>query len=95
MIKTLLIISILSELFLVVLAFSPVFINKRSAAQALVEWHKNPSPENETIWLRESAALRREHLTVEIIIYCLLALNTWGMITLIKRVRRNSKIAIE
>jgi hypothetical protein len=89
--KTLLVILVLSELFLLVLAFSPIFIDRRSAAQALVEWRNNPIPENEAAWFQESAAMRREHLITETGIYGLLALNTAAVILLVKRVRRESK----
>jgi len=88
--KALLLILVLSELFLLVLAFSPIFIDRRSAAHALVEWRNNPTQENEAAWLQESAALRHEHLILETGIYGLLALNTTAVILLAKRVQRES-----
>jgi hypothetical protein len=89
--KTLLIILVLFEVFLLVLAFSPIFIDRQSAARALVEWRNNPTLENEAAWSRESAAMRREHLFVEAGIYGLLVLNTVGLVLLVQRIRRQSK----
>lgn len=89
--KALLVVLVLSELILLVLSFSPVFIHRRSAAEALVEWRNNPKPESETMWRQESAALRRDRLIVEMSIYGLLVLNTTALILLAKRVRQESE----
>jgi hypothetical protein len=88
--KMLLIILIVLEAAFVLAAFSPIFIDRRSAAQALVEWKNNPTPENEAIWSREAAALRRERNIIDISIFTLLTVNTVGLVVLIRKIRKSS-----
>jgi hypothetical protein len=89
--KMLLISLILFEVFLLVLAFSPGFIDRPSAARAFVAWHNNPTPQNEALWLREKTIMNRESLLVTVCIIGVLALNTVGLVFLVKRARRKSK----
>ena len=89
--KTLFIILVLFEVFLLVLAFSPIFVDRQSAAQAFVEWHNNPTPQNEATWLREKATMDRERLLANVGVIGVLALNTLGLAFLVQRVRRQSK----
>ena len=86
--KILLILSILIEVVLLLLAVSPVFIDRKSAARAFVEWRNNPTLENKSTWEREAALLRRERYVTEISIFALLAANTIGLIVLIRKIRK-------
>lgn len=86
--KMLLILLIVLEVFLVLLASSPVFVDRQSAARALVEWQNNPTPENKSVWDREAALLRRERHIADISVFTLLAANTVGLIVLIRKIRK-------
>jgi hypothetical protein len=88
--KTLLIILIFLEVIFALVAFTPIFIDKKSAAQALVEWKNNPTPENEAVWSREATALRRERNIIDISIFTLLAVNTVGLVVLIQKIKKSS-----
>jgi hypothetical protein len=85
--KTLLIILFFVEVVLVLIAFSPSFIDRKSAMQAFFEWRKNPTAENEAVWLREKTEMNRERQTVEVSIFTLLGLNTIGITALILRIK--------
>ena len=89
----LLIISIVLEVVFLLSATSssPLLINRKSAAHALVEWHKNPTPENEAAWLQEKSAMRHEQQIARIISLGLLMLNSVGIVMLIRRLRRRAK----
>jgi hypothetical protein len=91
--KTLLILSILCEVFLLVLAFSPIFVDRQSAARAFVERRNNPTAETEATLQQGKATNARIRLTTEICVFGLIALNTWGMIVLIRRIRHASKLS--
>jgi hypothetical protein len=89
--KTLLIILVLFEVFLLVLAFSPIFVDRQNAAQAFVEWHNNLTPQNEAAWLREKTTMNRERLLARVCVIGALTLNTVGLVLLGQRIRRQSK----
>jgi hypothetical protein len=91
--KTLLILSILYEVFLLMLAFCPIFVDRQSAAHAFVEWRNNPTAETEAAWQHEKAMNAGIRLTTEMCVYSLTVLNAWGMIALIRRVRHASKLS--
>ena len=86
--KMLLILLMLMEVILLVLAVSPVFVDRKSAARALVEWRNNPTPENKSTWEREAALSRRERTVTGFFIFALLAANTVGLIVLIRKIRK-------
>jgi hypothetical protein len=88
--KMLLVLSIVIEVVLVLLAFSPVFVDRQSAARAFVEWRNNPTPENKSAWEREAALSRREGLFIDISVWTLLVANTFGLIVLIRKIRKPS-----
>ncbi len=88
--KTLLVSLIAIEVFLVLLAFSPVFIDRRSAARAFSEWRNNPTTENKSAWEREAALSRREGYAIDLSIFTLLAANTVGLIVQIRKIRKLS-----
>jgi hypothetical protein len=85
--KTLLIILICLEVIVALIAFPPIFIDRKSAVHALVEWKNNPTPENEAVWLREKAEMDRERRTANYCIFSLLGLNALGIIALILRIK--------
>ena len=89
--KILLIILVLLEVVLLALAFSPILIDRRSATRALVEWHNNPTPQNEAAWLRERTTMNRERLPTRVCIIGVLVLNTVGLVSLVQRVQRKPK----
>jgi hypothetical protein len=91
--KLLFIILIALEVCLVMVAISPVtpFISLNSAVQAYDAWQKNPTKENETVWLQEKAALKHKQLVENFCVYSLLALNAVGLVALFRRVRRTNK----
>jgi hypothetical protein len=86
--KMLLVLLFVVEVFLVLLVFSPVFVNRHSASRAFVEWHNNPTPENKSIWEREAAVSRREGYIIDIFSITLLAANSVGLIVLIRKIRK-------
>jgi hypothetical protein len=88
--KTLLVLSIVIEVFLALLAFSPVFVDRQSAARAFVEWRNKPTTENKSAWEREAALSRRERNIIDISVFTLLVANTFGMIVMIRKIRKPS-----
>jgi hypothetical protein len=66
------------------LSSEPLMISRRSAARACMEWHKNPTPENEAAWLREKTAMWHEQQMARIVFLGLLILNSVGMVMVIR-----------
>ncbi|MEP6663747.1 MAG: hypothetical protein ABJC04_08795 [Verrucomicrobiota bacterium] len=85
--KTTLIFLIVMELFLVLLLGSPICIKKRSATVAFVEWRNNPTPETKSNWLRERVSTDRETLIAQLSVFAFIAINTFGIVKLTKRIR--------
>jgi len=88
--KMLLLLSVVFEVVLVLLAFSPVFVDRQSAARAFVEWRNNPTPENKSAWDREAVFSRREGYIIDISVCTLFVANTVGMIVLVRKIRKPS-----
>ena len=86
--KMLLALLFVVEVFLVLLVFSPVFVDRQSASRAFVEWHNNPTPENKSIWEREAVVSRREGYIAGIFSIALLAANSVSLIVLIRKIRK-------
>ena len=85
------IVLVLLQVVLFVLAISPSIIDRQSAVQAYFEWHKNPTSENETVWLREKAAMEHERTAVKVGVIVLLVINQIGITMLIGRILHLNK----
>jgi hypothetical protein len=88
----LIILILLEVIFLLFAALSsPLLINRKSAAHALMEWQENPTPGNEAAWLQEKAAMRHEQQMARISFLGLLILNSVGMVMVIRHLSRRVK----
>lgn len=87
---------IILEFCLLMIAISRVspFIDLNPTVRAYDAWQKNPTTENEARWLREKASLQRKQLFENICIYTFLAVNSAGLIALLRKFGKQKKLHV-
>lgn len=90
--KLFLAILVVLDLLLLMAAFSPFYINRRSFNRAFTEWYTNPSPQTEAILKQEKSLLRRDIAIMYSIITGLFCLNTVAIVMIWKRIACSRRI---
>ncbi len=75
------------EIFLVFAAFTPIYINRRSARVAFIEWREHPSPDTEASWRSEQGALRHEHAIIESVTWTMIVATGAGILCVARRLQ--------
>jgi hypothetical protein len=70
---------IVVEVFLLALFISPIFVDNRSAATALMQWREKPTAETEAKWLSAQKKSQRERAAIRGIVGVLLVTNAAGI----------------
>jgi len=87
-VKAVLALLVTLEVFLLVLLFTPAFVDRRSKARAVFEASRDPTDQTAIAIESEHRLDRREKNTTMVLILTLLAVNSTAMVFAIKQVLR-------
>jgi len=82
---TILALMIFFEIFLAVLLVSPTFVDRRAHAQAVAQYHDNPTQENLEVLNREILKTKKIKMKTNLIIVSIFVLNSIGILSVLKK----------
>lgn len=93
--KGLLIILVLLEFFFVLLAVTPIFVDRRDLARAVYSYSQDQTDENKKKLEAEQENMARMFLHARMVMAVLFGVNSWGLIKVCLVMRRNRKPALK
>jgi len=91
--KGLLIILVLLEILFTLLAVTPIFVDRRDLARAIYSYSQDQTNENKKKLEAEQENLARMFLHARMVMVVLFGVNSWGLITILRKMNRKPKAA--